>query len=314
MFETGTKIRILASNAENSASPRKGSVGYVVDSNACYYVNNIEDLSFMMSLHRVIFTRYGPKNKKIRHEIKNIVNLFPIITKKTTTTDSKNHIENTIEKIITGKTKKFDNIERWKKLENNFFPTIKPAAVVIACPEQNAILGLDTCHPLEFKALINSNILSSIVQDMVHAPFPMNQHIVTYPIRFDYIVLLRNMYLIKHKKIDFIKKVLKDISTFTKTLDEKKNKMELIKIINIIKTTEYTRIYTKHLNQFVITSSNNLLWGDLAFFFGKYLFDKHLNMEKTKVVENKKDTDSKAALILLNNIAIVQNILETSNY
>lgn len=80
MFETGTRVIALNSSFSGKTGPRKGSVGYVLDTGlgeqGSYYDG---DRCWFATLHRTTFVRYGFENRQ-RNETKFFINIFPYIS------------------------------------------------------------------------------------------------------------------------------------------------------------------------------------------------------------------------------------------
>lgn len=314
MLDYGTKVKILASTAKNTASPRKGSIGYIIDNSNGYYIFYNKNLKFMVSLYKVLFTRYGFENKKTRREIKHVINIFPIIKDKMTISSSKSYIQEVIKKLGNSKT----NNKRWKEIRTEFFPTIKAAAFVIACPEDCNPIRLDTCDLSEFRAWVDSHILSISMRMMLFSMTrAANKKFITCQISTNYINLLSKQ---SEKKYS-TEYIFKEISKFSGITDEKQIRMDLVRIINLMKTIECTKECIKHITQFrkvvlgshMMAPNGQIASTSIYRHFGQYLFDKYLNIKKIKVIGDIKNRNRTEAVKLLHNMTTVQEALNTFN-
>ena len=159
MFNTSTKVAVLASSNTKNIGPKHGSIGYAVSEGAPYYVThllspNITD-GIMLSRSKVAFIRYGFGKERPKYEYKPILNVFPIIDKSTKTEG--------FDKLVSKVVNKFSKEDFGSKFWLNCKADIVGATRVNVCIMAPILtLGVDlrTCSNLEFSAWFN-NTLSS---------------------------------------------------------------------------------------------------------------------------------------------------------
>jgi hypothetical protein len=74
MFDSGTKVKVLASTRRKKAGPRRGSVGYVGDFEMCLV---IPELDVRASLFQVYFHQFGLEKNASRMEKREVIVLSP---------------------------------------------------------------------------------------------------------------------------------------------------------------------------------------------------------------------------------------------
>lgn len=79
MFYAGTKIIVIGSNKKAKASPRVGSIGYVIDVRTvpnAYTIRNMTSTMLHTVILKVLFLRYGYE-RRLRNEIKHVYAIIP---------------------------------------------------------------------------------------------------------------------------------------------------------------------------------------------------------------------------------------------
>lgn len=159
MFNTSTKVAVLASSNTKNIGPKPGSIGYAVSEGAPYYVPHllVPDITdgIMLSRSKVAFIRYGFGKERPKYEYKPILNVFPIIDKSTKTEG--------FDEIVTKVVNKFSKEDFGNKFWLNSKANIMGATssnVCIMAPILTLGVDLRICSNLEFSAWFN-NTLSS---------------------------------------------------------------------------------------------------------------------------------------------------------
>jgi len=81
MFSAGTRVYVYSSSLSKKLGPKRHSVGYISSCENTFVIQNvanfpIKDQAFIMSIAKVIFTRYG-KEEKERYEARDFLNIIP---------------------------------------------------------------------------------------------------------------------------------------------------------------------------------------------------------------------------------------------
>jgi hypothetical protein len=159
MFNTSTKVAVLASSNTKNIGPKHGSIGYAVSEGAPYYVPhllspNITD-GIMLSRSKVAFIRYGFGKERPKYEYKPVLNVFPIIDKSAKTEG--------FDEIVTKVVNKFSKEDFGNKFWLNSKANIMGATsanVCIMAPILTLGVDLRTCSNLEFSAWFNNTLNS----------------------------------------------------------------------------------------------------------------------------------------------------------
>ena len=159
MFNTSTKVAVLASSNTKNIGPKHGSIGYAVSEGAPYYVPhllspNITD-GMMLSRSKVAFIRYGFGKERPKYEYKPILNVFPIIDKSTKTEG----FDKLVSKVVNKFSKEDFGSKFWLNCKADIVGATR-ANVCIMAPILTLGVDLRTCSNLEFSAWFN-NTLSS---------------------------------------------------------------------------------------------------------------------------------------------------------
>lgn len=141
MFETGTRIMILASSRRKGPGPRKGSVGYVSTTRQFDYFQN-----FTASLHEVFFTRYGFEETR-RIERKPVICAFPILKEGE---DTPLQVKSFIRRVISPKHEK-----DWNSVRASFDVNAS-VPIAVAVPDNVNKIDITEAPDNEFKAWTHS--------------------------------------------------------------------------------------------------------------------------------------------------------------
>lgn len=159
MFNTSTKVAVLASSNTKNIGPKHGSIGYAVSEGAQHYVPHLLSPSItdgiMLSRSKVAFIRYGFGKERPKYEYKPILNVFPIIDKSTKT----ENFDEVVSKVVNKFSKEDFGSKFWLNCKADIIGATK-ANVCIMAPILTLGVDLRTCSNLEFSAWF-SNTLSS---------------------------------------------------------------------------------------------------------------------------------------------------------
>ena len=147
MFDTGTKIKLIASSCNKKTGPRKGSVGYITE---LYHLRTkIKGRTIFAIPATCRFTRYG-NERKCRAETKSILTILPVV--------HGNDAENTIKTIIsTIGPEKY--VSRWNIIRSEV-SVATTIPIVLATPMYTPGLDLMMCAHEELQCWLENKILS----------------------------------------------------------------------------------------------------------------------------------------------------------
>lgn len=147
MFNSGTKIKLIASSCNKKTGPRKGSVGYITE---LYHLRTrIRGRTIFAIPATCRFTRYG-NERKCRAETKSILAILPVV--------HNNDAEDSIKTIIsTIGPEKY--VSKWNTIRSGVsIATTIP--IVLAAPMYTPGLDLMTCAHEELQCWLENKILS----------------------------------------------------------------------------------------------------------------------------------------------------------
>lgn len=150
MFETGTKIRLIASSCKKSTGPKRGSMGYVSREIESVVLTQ---LSLCASFFEIFFYRYGFEKRR-RVEKKSVVLVFPIVSQ-----EGKGDIHQQVKVVsdmVVGRCS-----DEWHNSLLSYFGATPETTIAIAAPAQVSECSLLDCSKSELSAWAESYLSSS---------------------------------------------------------------------------------------------------------------------------------------------------------
>jgi hypothetical protein len=153
MFESNTKVIVLASSSSKNIGPKYGSVGYVVSSGSPIYIQKLPiGNGVAISLSDILFIRYG-FGKERAAERRLILNIFPIFTKPL---QKGSTISKEMNKLLRNFSKYEFNEEPWFGIKASQVPNPSKLIVAVLAPLKSTGEDLVSCSEMEFEAWFNS--------------------------------------------------------------------------------------------------------------------------------------------------------------
>lgn len=165
MFDTGTRVVVLASSTKKGFGPKRGSIGYVSSQQPTSFIHHMnphDSLSFLSMPITVAFSRYGFEEKR-RCEFRTVINVLPVIVEELKNISSK------IEDIIgLFQNDEFEKNRRWEDWVSNKYNIPGPKLVVLS-PVGSLKTENMLDQPMEVQAYVESFLRNPLIGKSLNA-------------------------------------------------------------------------------------------------------------------------------------------------
>ena len=167
MFDSHTKVIVLASSTKKKTSPRFGSTGYVVGAGDPKYMPQVNVANgVIVAVVDVLFTRYGLGKDRYKAERREVINVFPVI-RKPPDYEKELTIWERVDRAITKFRRESFSGSTWYDVKSRVASNPDSINVCIMAPTPVYKVDLTTCPIGDFVAWFDSYIYSYCIKTML---------------------------------------------------------------------------------------------------------------------------------------------------